>query len=120
MITLQQATEYLDGALGASLPQFIVQAAVDTVAAYDAALMAAYPAAHTRVLIQTLAVAILSCGSDPRRIRSQSAPSGASRSFAGGDNLKSLRDQLRSLDTSGVLADVAGLDDQSTLFMVVC
>lgn len=117
MITLQQATEYLDQALGVSLPSFLVQAAVDTVAEHESALAAAYSAAHTRVLIQTLAVAVVACASDPRRLRSQSAPSGASRSFAGGADLDKLRDQLASLDTAGVLASITGAG--STYFAVI-
>lgn len=48
------------------------------------------------------AAALMSASSGARKIKSQSAPSGASRSFEyGDDSITWLRDSLAALDTSG-------------------
>lgn len=122
MITAAQAREYLDQALGVALPDFIVQAAVDRVATAETAMTDAGYDAATQVLIQSMAVAIVASGGDPRRIASQGAPSGASRSFKNGDKaLTALRRALANLDTAGTVADIVGPDPASnSMFMVVC
>lgn len=56
----------------------------------------------TQQLILMYAAALMSASSGARKIKSQSAPSGASRSFEYGDDAISwLRSSLSSLDTSG-------------------
>ncbi|PBI79608.1 hypothetical protein A9993_07585 [Rahnella victoriana] len=56
----------------------------------------------TQTLIMMYAAALMSASSGARKIKSQSAPSGASRSFEyGDDSITWLRDSLAALDTSG-------------------
>ena len=121
MITLAEATAYLDEALGIKVPAFIVQAAVDEVAALEAAMVTAGYSAATRARIQAMAVAIVAGADSARRIQSQSAPSGASRSFENADDaVTALRRSLAALDTAGVTAAAVGPDPStSTLLMVV-
>lgn len=56
----------------------------------------------SKTLIMMYAAALMSASSGARKIKSQSAPSGASRSFEyGDDSITWLRDSLAALDTSG-------------------
>ena len=119
MITSTQATQYLDQALGVSVPSFVIDAAVAKVATAEAA-MAVYSAPDI-LLMQCMATAIIAAAGAPRRVASQGAPSGASRSFKYLDkDLSALRRALAALDTSGILIDLIGPDpSMSTLFMIV-
>lgn len=121
MITSAQATEYLDKALGVSVPSFIVDAAVAKVGAVEASLVSAGYSSTDQLLIQCMAVAIIAAAGAPRRIQSQGAPSGASRSFKNEDGaLSALRRSLAALDTAGIMADVVGPDpSMGSLLMVV-
>ncbi len=121
MITSAQATEYLDQALGVSVPSFIVDAAVAKVATAEAAMTEAGYSAADQALIQAMAVAIIAAAGDPRRIASQGAPSGASRSFRNRDgDLSALRRSLAALDTAGTVTDLIGTDPSAaTMFMIV-
>lgn len=61
----------------------------------------------TSQLILMYAAALMATSSGARRIKSQSAPSGASRSFDyGTDSITWLRDSLAKLDTSGCTSDL--------------
>ncbi|KQP02462.1 hypothetical protein [Pseudorhodoferax sp. Leaf265] len=122
MITSTQAQQYLDQALGVSVPSFIVDAAVAQVAAAEQAMVDAGYSEQKRLLVQTYAVALIASAGAPRRIQSQGAPSGASRSFKNQDDaMTQLRRSLASLDTAGTVAGLIGPDPASnTLFMVVC
>lgn len=122
MITSTQAQQYLDQALGVSVPVFIVEAAVAKVATAEAAMVAAGYSTMDQILIQSMAVAIVASAGAPRRIASQGAASGASRSFKNFDaSLTALRRSLAALDTAGTVADLVGIDPaSSTLLMVVC
>lgn len=121
MITTKQATEYLDQALGIGLPSFVIAAAVEKVEAVEPAMQAAGYSEASMTLMQCMAVAILAAAGSPRRIQSQGAPSGASRSFKNADgDLSALRRSLRAMDTAGTLADLVGPDPAAgSLFMVV-
>lgn len=121
MITSTQATEYLEKSLGASVPSFIVDAAIQKVATAEAAMASAGYSAADQTLIQCMAVAIIAAAGSPRRIASQGASSGASRSFKNPDgDLTALRKSLASLDTAGTTAALVGQNPQaSTMFMVV-
>lgn len=121
MITAEQAAEYLDASLGVSLPSFVVQAAVDEVAALEAAMVSAGYSATRRTLVQCMAVAILAAAGDPRRIASQGAPSGASRSFKYSDkSIIALRRSLAAQDTAGITTGIVGPDTSGgTMMMVV-
>ncbi len=122
MLTLAQATAYLDETLGITVPSFVLQAAIDDVAARDAAMTSAGYSASTIVRIQAMAVAILAGADFARRIQSQAAPSGASRSFKNGDDaLTQLRRSLSDLDTAGTVAALVGPDPKTgTLLLVTC
>lgn len=122
MITGTQASQYLDQALGVSVPDFIVQAAVDKVSAAEAAMVDAGYSAADQILIQCMAVAIIASGGSARRIASQGAPSGASRSFKNQDNaLTALRRTLAGLDTAGTVTDLIGPDPATnTMMFVTC
>lgn len=121
MITSAQAAQYLDEALGVSVPDFIVQAAVAKVAPTEPAMDAAGYSEADKTMIQAMAVSVIAAAGAPRRISSQGAPSGASRSFQNFDqSLTALRRSLAALDTAGTVTDLVGTDPAvSTLFMVV-
>ena len=123
MITSTQASQYLDQALGVSVPLFIVEAAVEKVATAEGAMVAAGYSTMDRVLIQSMAVAIVASAGAPRRIASQGAASGASRSFKNFDaSLSALRRSLAALDTAGTVTDLMGEDPdaRNAMMMVVC
>lgn len=122
MITPTQATEYLDKALGVSLPSFVVLAACDSVEAVEPAMFAAGYTEPQMELMQAMAVAILATGGAAKRTASQGAPSGASRSFKHDDKaLTNLRRSLAAMDTAATLTALLGPDpaSTSTLLMVV-
>lgn len=121
MITAEQAAEYLDASLGVTLPSFIVQAAIDEVAALETAMVDAGYSTTRRTMVQSMAVAIMAAAGDPRRISSQGAPSGASRSFRYSDkSLTALRRSLAAQDSAGITAALIGPDPSAgTLLMVV-
>lgn len=113
MITLQQAKDYMDQALGIALPDFFVQSAIDTVGAVD---VSQYSAA-VQVRVRCMAVTIVASAGAPRRIASQGAPSGASRGFTNDAKaLTNLRKSLQALDTAGLLADTVGPDPANQAF----
>lgn len=122
MITSAQATQYLAEMLGVSAPSFIVDAAVAEIATAEPAMTAAGYSATKQILVQSMAVAIKACAGGARRIQSQGAPSGASRSFKNDDKaLTLMRRELAALDTAGTVAALIGPDPStSTMFMVVC
>lgn len=122
MITAAQARQYLDQALGVAVPDFIVAAAVEKVEAVEPAMAAAGYSEADQVLIQSMAVALISAAGAPRRIASQGAASGASRSFKNADgDLKALRRSLAALDTAGTVASLVGPDPVSgTMFFATC
>jgi UDP-N-acetylmuramoylalanine-D-glutamate ligase len=122
VITAAQATQYLDQALGVTVPGFFVDAAVARVATAEAAMVAAGYTAEQQVLVQSMAVAIIASAGAPRRIQSQGAPSGASRSFFNDAKaLTNLRRALAALDTAGTVAGLIGPDPSNgTLLFVTC
>ena len=66
MITTTQASQYLDSALGVSVPSFVVDAAVALVATAEAAMVTAGYSAATQTLVQLYAVAILAAIAIPK------------------------------------------------------
>ena len=120
MITLADATTYLDEALGITVPAFIVQAAVDDVAALEPSMLDAGYSAATIVRIQAMAVAIVAGADSARRIQSQGAPSGSSRSFKNSDQaITRLRRSLAALDTAGITAGLIGPDPTTGTLLLV-
>lgn len=122
MITSAQARQYLDQALGITVPDFMLDAVVAEVATAEAAMTAAGYSLAKQVMVQSMAVAIKASAGGARRIQSQGAPSGASRSFKNDDKaLTLMRRDLAALDTAGTVTAIVGPDPASnTLFMVVC
>lgn len=111
MISTAQAQQYLDQALGITVPTFVVTAAVEKVEAAEPAMVAAGYTEATRTLIQSMAVALIAAAGAPRRINSQGAPSGASRSFKYSDqDMSALRRSLAALDTAGTVTALVGPD----------
>jgi hypothetical protein len=121
VISTTQATQYLDQALGISLPSFLVAAAVAKVETAEPAMLAAGYSEADQVMVQCMAVALIAAAGDPRRIASQGAASGASRSFKYTDNtLSQVRRALQALDTAGTVAALVGSDTTAgTMLLVV-
>lgn len=99
MITTAQAKEYLDS-VGIALPEFILAALVEQANSIQGCLDAHYPPA-TALLIQMYLLGLMGLGQGDRYVSSQSAPSGASRSF----RYQSFADRW-----SGSLSLLRGLD----------
>ena len=121
MISATQASQYLDQALGVSMPTFVVAAAVEKVEAAEPAMVAAGYTEATRTLIQCMAVALIAAAGSPRRMNSQGAPSGASRSFKYADkDMTALRTSLMALDTAGTVSTLVVPDPvNGTMLLVV-
>lgn len=121
MITTTQAAEYLDKALGVSLPSFVVLAACDKVETVEPAMFEAGYDEMLMTLLQSMAVAIVACGGTLKRVASQGAPSGASRSFKHhDDSLSLMRRRVLAMDTAGTLTAILGPDPAAaTLLLVV-
>ena len=79
MVTLEQAKEYLESQ-GITIPDFVLQALVDQANSIQECLDAHYPTS-TALLIQLYLLALMGLGQGDKYISSQTAPSGASRSF---------------------------------------
>lgn len=119
MITAAQATQYIGDTIGASIPAFVVDAAVARIAVIDAALSAQYDAG-TVMMIEAMAVTIVACAGSPRRIASQGATSGASRSFTNDSKaLTALRRSLKALDSAGLTSGLVGADPAAASFFMV-
>ncbi|MDK1227475.1 DUF7370 family protein [Cronobacter turicensis] len=99
MITTAQAKEYLSS-VGITLPDFILDALIEQVNSIQECLDAHYPPA-TALLIQMYLLGLMGLGQGDRYISSQTAPSGASRSF----RYQSFADRW-----SGSLSLLRGLD----------
>lgn len=121
MITTAQATQYLSEVLGMSAPSFIVSAACEKVEGAEPAMIAAGYSDMDQIMIQSMAVAIIASAGVARRIASQGAPSGASRSFKNEDGaLSQLRRALASLDTAKTVAAIVGPDPKAGTMFMVC
>lgn len=120
MISLANAQAYLIDALGVSLPDFLVSAVVDRVEAIEPDMIAAGYTEPVQIQVQCMAVAIIAAAGAPRRLASQGAPSGASRSFKNPDgNLSALRRSLAALDTARTVAALVGPDPSAATMLLV-
>lgn len=121
MVTIEQVKQFLDSSYGVSIPDFILQAAIDSVASVQPCLDGAGYTASQMLFIQLYAVAIIASAADPRKIKSQGAPNGASRSFENGKKgVDSMRVKLSELDTSGCTTAIVGNSaTKNAFFMVV-
>lgn len=100
MMTYEQAVEYLSS-MGVSLPEFLVRAFLDQVNSISECLSEHYSPA-TALVIQSYLLALLALSSANSVVTSETAPTGASRSYADpGGQYSAIYASLRSLDTHG-------------------
>ncbi len=102
MVTIDQATQYLEGQ-GITLPDFVVTALVEQANTIEDCLSAHYTPA-TALLIQLYLLGLMGLGQGDKYISSQSAASGASRSFryqSFADRWRGAMSLLRGLDKNG-------------------
>ena len=111
MITTEQAKEYLNS-VGITLPDFILEALVEQANSIQECLDAHYSPA-TALLIQLYLLALMGLGQGDKYISSQTAPSGASRSFryqSFTDRWKASVNLLRGLDKYGCATSLIPAD----------
>lgn len=117
MVTQEQAKEYLVSQ-GISLPDFILTALVEQANSIQECLDANYTSA-TALLIQMYLLGLMGLGQGDKYISSQSAPSGASRSFRYGsfaDRWKGSLGLLRGLDKNGCTSALIPADPTQQAF----
>ena len=117
MITTAQAKEYLES-VGITLPDFILAALVEQANSIQECLDANYSEA-TAILIQMYLLGLMGLGQGDRYISSQSAPSGASRSFryqSFADRWKGSIALLRGLDKNGCATSLIPPDPTQQAF----
>lgn len=117
MITTDQAKEYLES-VGITLPDFILAALVEQANSIQECLDANYTPG-TALLIQMYLLGLMGLGQGDRYISSQSAPSGASRSFryqSFTDRWKGSIALLRGLDKNGCATSLIPPDPTQKAF----
>lgn len=115
MVTTDQAKQYLESQ-GITLPDFVLEALVEQANSIQPCLDEHYPAA-TALLIQLYLLALMGIGQGDRYISSQTAPSGASRSFryqAFADRWRAQLNLLRGLDKYGCADELIPPDPTQT------
>lgn len=106
MISPAQAGEFLS-TRGIGVPSVVLSAAMELVAEREPAMIAAGYSEAQITLLQSAAIGLIATLGAPRRLASQHAPSGASRSFFyDKGELSLLRSSLAFLDPDGILADL--------------
>lgn len=117
MVTLDQAKQYLD-TVGITLPDFILQALIEQVNSIQECLDEHYPAS-TALLIQLYLLGLMGLGQGDKYISSQTAPSGASRSFryqSFTDRWNGSLSLLRGLDKYGCAAAITPPNPNNAAF----
>lgn len=115
MVTVEQAKQYLEGQ-GIVLPDFVLAALVEQANTIQPCLEGHYAPA-TALLIQLYVLALMGLGQGDRYISSQTAPSGASRSFryqGFADRWRGALALLRGLDTFGCATGLIPPDPTQT------
>lgn len=105
-MTTTEAAAYLDQ-LGLSLPEPILAALVAKVDSLDTCL--GQYSESDAALIRYYLIGLLAISSGGRRVKSQSAPSGASQSYSYGtlsEQMRQLKAALALIDTNGCTADL--------------
>ncbi|EJG0961023.1 hypothetical protein C4G95_RS18475 [Vibrio parahaemolyticus] len=121
MITAEQAKQYLDsqGVDTGAIPEFILDAWVDTANSINACLDEHYPAS-VALLIQCYLISLIAFAqSDGKYISSQTGPNGASRSIKIRDfdeRWKAQSSLLKGLDKHGCSFAVMPTDPTVTAF----
>lgn len=103
LLTIEELKQYLDF-IGVTLPDFLLQIYLDQANAIDPCLIGAGYTESDGKLIKLYYLTLLSFSSSDRQVSSESAPSGASRSYRFGDpkvRWNSTLRLLQGLDTSG-------------------
>lgn len=116
MITVEQAQQYLTSQGIGNVPDFILQAWVDLANSIQDCLDKHYPPG-VALLIQSYLLALMAYGQGDKYISSQTAPSGASRSFryqGFADRWRAMLALLRGLDKYGCTAGVIPPDPTIT------
>ncbi|CQI98072.1 DUF7370 family protein [Yersinia frederiksenii] len=117
MLTAEQAKEYL-ATVGISLPSFVLDALVEQANSIQECLDANYTPA-TALLIQLYLIGLMGLGQGDKYISSQTAPSGASRSFryqSFTDRWKGSLNLLRGLDKNGCATSLIPPDPTNQAF----
>ncbi len=117
MVTKEKAKEYLESQ-GITLPDFVLDALVEQVNSIQECLDANYPAS-TVLLIQLYLLGLMGLGQGDKYISSQTAPSGASRSFryqSFSDRWKGALNLLRGLDKKGCATGLIPPDPTNKAF----
>lgn len=120
-MTTAEAAAYLDQ-LGLSLPQPILAALVAKVESIDACMTEKGYSTTDQDLIRYYLIGLLSISSGGRRVKSQSAPSGASQSYSYGtlsEQMRQLKAALALLDTEDCTADLIPAEPGPTAAMYV-
>ncbi|HIE3928612.1 DUF7370 family protein [Pseudomonas citronellolis] len=115
MLTTDQAKEYL-ASVGITLPDFLVDLLVGQANSINDCLAEHYDSA-TATLIQLYLVGLLALAQGDKYISSQTAPSGASRSFryqGFADRWKGTLNLLRGLDKYGCASELIPADPTQT------
>ncbi len=118
MITTEQAKEYLSSIGIDNVPDFIIAAWITQITTVEDCLTANYDEG-TALLIQCYLLSLFALGSSDKYISSQTAPSGASRSFRYkdfSDRWKAQLNLLKSLDKEGCTTDLIPSDPTQTAF----
>lgn len=117
MLTSEQAKEYL-ATVGITLPDFLVDLLVGQANSISGCLAEHYDDA-TATLIQCYLLGLLALGQGDKYLSSQSAPSGASRSFryqAFADRWRGTLSLLQGLDKHGCAAELTPPDPTKKAF----
>lgn len=100
-ITAEEIKSLLEQ-MGLSIPDFLLNALIAQANATDECMDGAGYDESTQLLIKTYAIALMANSAGARRVKSQSAPSGASQSYEYGiTSLTDISNLLRALDPNG-------------------
>ncbi|EPU3949644.1 hypothetical protein FMJ28_28245 [Klebsiella michiganensis] len=119
-ITAAQIKQQLSALGYTTVPDFMIDAYLCKLSSIQACLDGAGYDECDQMLIQAYAVTLMVLTAYSQRIKSQGAPSGASRSFEYGDNVLNMRDALQALDKSGCTSELPiDVGQKVGLFLVV-
>lgn len=119
-ITAAQVKQQLSALGYTTVPDFMIDAYLCKMAKIEPCLIAAGYDDCDLMLIQVYAVTLMALTAYTQRIKSQGAPSGASRSFDYSDSVLNMRDALLALDTSGCTSEMPiDVGQKVGMFLVV-
>lgn len=107
-MTFDDVKQYLKGQ-GLEMPDFVLQAILDSVDTIDLCMNGAGYAAHTKTMIKLYLITLISLSQAMRYMSSASSPSGASISYSYTDPKTAFSNTLgllRGLDKSGCATDL--------------